>query len=313
MQTTINNLATQKANRYNTLAADYLANKKQFVPMYEVSYYPDVEDSDFEISAYKHLTEAQCAQIKAALAECQADEIPLWEYYCEKQVPDYLEIDNPYYTLPNGVDFETPYIEIRIKVAVFYDGIEAAPDVKDGYIALTYDEYATLLSWQMRNRYANYGDLYQNEPELFSIINDKILHYWCDRSGGVSISPLSTPIFAIDLVEPKEDALVILGEPSVESVIYYNSSAELSELVGVAIEERVLSIHYNSVGKGGSDFKLYGLYDIDAIALQQMLGAQDYAGIIAHLKENYGHANGVNMLQQLLDEQGVKYTTKENE
>ena len=28
MQTTINNLATQKANRYNTLAADYLANKK---------------------------------------------------------------------------------------------------------------------------------------------------------------------------------------------------------------------------------------------------------------------------------------------
>ena len=58
MQTTINNLATQKINRYNTLAVDYLANKKQFVPMYEVSYYPDVEDSDFEISAYQHLTEA---------------------------------------------------------------------------------------------------------------------------------------------------------------------------------------------------------------------------------------------------------------
>lgn len=309
MENTLKNIATERKNHYNAIAADYLANTKQFTPAYEVEYVEFDEVDNLEYSLIKLIDDQQRAEVERIVAECEKDDIPMWEYCDAEGIPEFLKGGGDYYGYPNKVLLDTPYIRTNIKIAVFLGDLDSAPSVHDGCIYLTIDEYTSLLSWQMRNRHANYGDLHHDEPELFSIINEYVRNFWVDKVGGMPVSPISTPIYAVDLVEVKEDAMKILGEPSVASQIYSNFTDEISEFVAVSINERKLDMHYNSSSRGDNSSKceMRKVENVDAVALQQVLGVENYAGIIDHLSENYAVKNGVELFRQFLDEHHIEY------
>lgn len=309
MENTLKNIATERKNRYNAIAADYLASTKQFTPAYEVEYIEFDEFDDIEYSLVKLIDDQQRAEVEGIIAECEKDDIPMWEYCDAEGIPEFLKGGGDYYGYPNKVLLDTPYIRIKVKVAVFLGGLDSAPSVHDGCIYLTIEEYTSLLSWQMRNRHANYGDLHHDEPELFSIINGYVRNFWVDKVGGMPVSPISTPIYAVDLVEVKEDAMKAIGEPDAGKEIYGNYTSEFSEFVSVSITERKLDMLYNSCEMGSTPSKceMRKVENVDAIALQKVLGVENYAGIIDHLSENYAVKNGVELFREFLDEHHIEY------
>lgn len=313
MTNAINTFATEKENRYNAIAADYLANTKVFTPCYEVEYISCIDDDDIERSLLKPITAEQRTEVEKIITECKKEEIPMWEYFEGAEIPEFLAGDDEYYACPNNVYFETPYIKIRIKLAVFHDSLDAAPKIADGYIYLTSEEYISLLSWQMVNRRANFGDLHHTEPELFSVINEKIRWFWHDNAGGICMDADSTPIYAIDLVEVKQDAMTLLGEPSVFANLYNNYTDVDTTFIDVRIHERKLHLHYGFSENGKALDAIYrDIEDVNAIAVQQALGVENYNGIIDHLKAEYGNADGIDGFRKFLDEHHIAYTLKEN-
>lgn len=295
--------------RYTTFATDYMS-KKEFTPMYVVEYRPDFDDpSGLEYGLYKSITADQRKVVENIINECKEEDIPMWEYFEEESIPDFLEGEGEYYGCPNHVDLDTVHTKCKIKLAVFYDGLDNAPKIVDTHLIVTVEEYTSLLAWQLRNRRANFGDLHHDEPELFSVINQKIRDFWMDCG---LISPVATPIFAADLVELKEDAEIVLGEPNASATIYDTYESKFMSVSSVVIEERVLAFSYSSCTRDGdaSSCVNRSVEDIDAIAVQNAFGVENYAGIIAHLKENYGKEDGFDLFKKFLDDSCIEYNLK---
>lgn len=296
--------------RYTTLATDYMS-KKEFAPMYVVEYRPDFDDpSGLEYGLYKSIMADQRKVVENIINECKEEDIPMWEYFEEESIPDFLEGEGEYYGCPNHVDLDTVHTKCKIKLAVFYDGLDSAPKIVDTHLIVTVEEYTSLLAWQLRNRRANFGDLHHDEPELFSVINQKIRDFWMDCG---LVSPVATPIFAADLVELKEDAEIVLGEPSVGEVLYSKYEEKFTSVTSVEIDERVLSFVSSTMTMAGGDSNICNriVSDINAIAVQNVLGVENYAGIIAHLKENYGTEDGFDLFKKFLDDSCIEYTLKD--
>lgn len=293
----------QKQSRYTTLATEYLKSKG--APSYYVVTYLG-EEGGFDPSEYKMITDEQRAELEAAQAQYKAEECDLREHFADCDVPEYLAFsdlgDNCLYdATPIEIEFDVRYVKCGVKVAAFYDGIDNAPKVYDTYMFLTEAEYIQLLAWQMANRRCNFNDLLGANYELFSIINQKIRGGWSKDY----ISPIDTPIFAVDLVECKQDALKALGEPSVHYSIYEKFTNEKSEMTLLDIEERVLAFHYSS---GGNDQYCYwGVENVDAIAVERAFGVDSYRDIAEHMTAEFGDAEGVAKFQKYLDDNKIDY------
>lgn len=298
--------------RYTKLATDYLS-KKEFTPMYVVEYRPDFDDpSGLEYGLYKSITADQRQVVEKIINECKEEDIPMWEYFEEESIPDFLEGEGEYYGCPNHVDLDTVHTKCKIKLAVFYDGLDNAPEIVDTHIIVTVEEYTSLLAWQLRNRRANFGDLHHDEPELFSVINQKIRDFWMDCG---LVSPVATPIFAADLVELKEDAEIVLGEPSVFRVLNGVYEEKFTSEVNVEINERVLRYNSCSSIRDAEYSKIHNrsMSNIDAIVVQKIFGVDNYEGIIAYLKKNYGRYEDLELFKKFLDDNGVEYELSDEE
>ena len=309
----ITEMQKQKQNRYNTLAADYLSGTKEFTPIYVVEYLSMYDDDDIEYCLYKELNAEQRAEVERIIEECKKEEIPMWELLEEIDTPECIKGDGGHYGTPNKVDLETPNIRTKIKLAYFPEGLDNAPEVINASIVVSVEEYTALLAWQMQYRRANFGDLHKYEPELFSVVNEKIRDFWCDKIDSVLIGPVYTPMYVVDLVELKQDAEVILGEPEVRTGLYYKEDESSAVSVMCEIEERILGFHYSSYthNDGTYHYDNRSASDVDAIAVQQALGVENYKGIIDKLKEAYGNPDGMELFRKFLDEHGIKYTAKD--
>ena len=288
---------------YRNLAIDYLKGKED-TPYYVVEY-KSFDDSDMEPACYKQLTAEQCEEVKAAMAECEENEIDLWEYYDEKGTPEYLENGNFEGVLPNMVLFENKHIAINVKLAVFGEHLENGSKVKDVKVVISEDDYVELLSWQMQNRYSGFNDLCRENPELFAVIDDRLRMNWADFEG---IMPYFTPIYAADLVGIKDDVMDILGEYAMTRVIYSHNDERVMEQTYLCIDERVLTFYYNAIKDG--DIELYSIEDVDAIAVEKAFGVSSYKELKNCIKADYAGRDGVEKFQEFLDKEGVKYVLK---
>lgn len=298
----------EKEKRYIALATEYLKAKNP-QSYYIVDYMSLVDD--IEPFDCKAITDEQRDELKALIAELEADDCDLREHFYDNEIPVFLALgvseSDPYYgSVPTGIHFETRYLKLDVKVAAFYKGIDSAPTVHESGIFLTEEEYISLLAWQMSNRQGSFNDLLAINHELFSTINAKLKDGWSDPNFE-HFTSLYSPIFAVELTGVKEDAMLALGEPSVHFAIHEKIEGGNFVQTLLDIEERVLSFCYHSGDSEGRIFR-YTIEGVDAIAVEKTFGVESYRDLALHLTKEFGGDDGVKLFQQFLDENSIQYT-----
>lgn len=300
---TQNTTSTPATKTYKQMAIELL-NKKE--PRFYIVNYNDEICDDTPFEYYRSLNNEQLAEVKAMLAECKKQDIEIWEYLDDKEVPEYLAAPKPgLYLAPKSIDLETAYVGCDIKMAIFYDGLSNAPEVIDTYIILSEEEYTSLLEWQLEHRRSGYNDLGQDNYELFKVVNGKARN----KFSLDFCSPVSTPSFTIELTGIKADAIALCGEPDVEREIFFTSKDDFCEHSFLSIKDKKLLFFYEAMkGSEGMDFTT--IDEVDAIAVEKTLAVEDYTGIVDAIKERFNGKDGFYRFIEFLDENNIGYTKK---
>lgn len=279
-----------------------LLNKKDEPRFYIVSF--EDGDSDMPHSYYMKITKEQLVEIKGILDECKKEDIALWEYFDGKNVPEYIAAVEPYLCeAPSEIETETAYVECKIKMAIFYDGLSDAPEVIDSHIFLSEEEYVNLLEWQLDHRHSSYNDLASKNFELFKVVNDKARA----RFNYCGIPYDDTPTFTIELTSIQEDAYALFGEPGISGDIFESYADNTVEHSYLSIENRVLEFFYEAMNDDERiEFTLVN--KIDAIAVEKALEVDNYRGIINALKQRFNGREGFYRFIEVLDKNNISYT-----
>ena len=283
--------------------ATELLNKKDEPRFYIVSY-DDEYSNDAPHSFYRMITKNQFAEIKRILDECQKEDIALWEYFDGQNVPEYIAAEEPYLCeAPSEIEMETAYVECKIKMAIFYDGLKEAPEVIDSSIFLSEEQYVNLLEWQLDNRHSNYNDLASKNFELFKVVNDKAraqFHY-----DGIPYD--NTPTFTIELTSIQEDAYTLFGEPSISDYIFESYTDHIAEHSYLSIKNRILNFFYEAMNDD-KWIEYTEVGKVDAIAVERALAVDSYKGIAKELKQKFNGREGFYRFIEFLDKHNIFYT-----
>lgn len=306
--TQYNDFNANKGAHYTKLASGLLS-QKGWPRYYAVGYYSEDfgdEVYDFNIP----LTEEQYNQLKPVAEECKAEGIDLWDYFEDDNYPKYLHLEEPgFYSAPRTINLDKVGYPCKIKVAIFYDGIEKAPQVVERTLVLSEDEYMELIVWQLFNRRASYNDLHNYRPQLFDTIDEKIRMIF--PSGSVGIMPVTVPVYAVELISIKEDAFKLCGEAEIGREIFYSDNKEFAEHSYVSIEDRKMRFFFERYDYAKEiSTEILELEDIDAIAVEQALGVDSYAGIIDSLSVYFGASDGVARFAEFLRSKSIDFVEK---
>ena len=298
-------MAVNEILDYKKMAIELLNNREEG-RYYVLNYL--YEGYDEPMPLLKPLTNAQFEDLKRVVAECEEQGgLSIYEYYDDREVPECLTIDGDKNQdgLPDNAELDTVYRKCDLKVALFYDGLSAAPEVIDAAIFPTEEQYVALLKWQMTHRYASFNDLAYYDPELFKVVNEGVRSFF----GEAWITAIASPAFTVELTGLKEDALTLCGEPPVEGELSFSSEGVLVSHSWMSIRDKKMNFFYE---KWDADkcLELFELDNLDAIEVEKALGVDSYAGIVEVLKANYASSEGIKQLAALLDEKGVTYTKK---
>lgn len=293
--------STAQTMNYKQMAIELL-NKKDEPRFYIVSF--EDGDSDMPHSYYMKITKEQLVEIKGILDECKKEDIALWEYFDGKNVPEYIAAVEPYLCeAPSEIETETAYVDCKIKMAIFYDGLKEAPEVIDSCIFLSEEQYVNLLEWQLDNRHSNYNDLASKNFELFKVVNDKARARF--NYGGIPYD--NTPTFTIELTSIQEDAYALFGEPSICADIFESYTDQIAEHSYLSIENRVLSFFYEAMNDD-KWIEYTEVNKIDAIAVEKAFEVDSYRGIAKVLKQKFNGREGFYHFIEFLDEHNIAYT-----
>lgn len=301
-------LNNSKSANYEKLASELLS-QKGWPRYYTMGYYSEDfggEVFDFNIP----LTEEQYNEVKVIVEECKAQDIPVSEYFCDNEAPEYIQIDEPgFYCAPDEINLDEAHYPCNIKMAIFYNGLDKAPQVIERKISLSYDEYFELLLWQLAYRRSSYNDLYKHKPQLFKMLDEKLRMIF---TGSDIVAPIAVPMYTVELTSIKEDAFALCGEPEVGGEIFYRSDEECFEHSYINIEDRNMSFYYEYWDrKKEITTKTLYLEDIDAVAVEKALGVDSYAGIIDSLTVYFGAADGVARFADFLRSKSIDFVEKD--
>lgn len=293
-----------KTTRFHNLAIDYLKNSdkdKYYTASYTMR--DDVSDID-GIEFYVKVNDEQVNDLNAAIAEAKAQDMNLSEYW-DFEVPEYLQQENSQYGQwydIETVNLDEVYIRIPARVAYFPLGLDSEHKVIKTEFYLSKEEYLELLTWQMSNRYGSYNDLIVDLPELYAVINGQIRGIWNDFD---IVAPIATPIFTIELTGIQDDAKAILGDKPIGRATWeYVEKGNIQQCV-LTIEENNLIFFYQSSIEGSVYSKR--LENIDALAVENMLGVDSYQAIAEWLTQNAQGEEGLDKFQKMLDKGGIAY------
>jgi hypothetical protein len=177
---------------------------------------------------------------------------------------------------------------------------------KSGFY-LSEEEYIELLTWQMTNRYGQFNDLIVSHPELYAVINGCIRGVWGEFD---IISPVATPIFAVELTGIQRDAKIVLGDQPISNTTWEQNEQNNLQNSVLAIEENILTFFYQCSADGTVRSK--HLNNVDALAVEEMLGVDSYQAIAEWITANAKGKEGVDMFQNMLDKNGIAYEIEEN-
>lgn len=297
-----------KSAHYKRLAEDLLS-QKGWPRYYTMGYYS--EDFGGEVFDFNMpLTQEQYNHIKSIVEECKALDIPVSEYFYDLESPEYIRLNLTGFCYdPEEIHLDKVYYPCKIKMAIFYDGIDKAPQIIEKTISLSYDEYLELLLWQMNNKRASYNDLYEYKPQSFKMLDEKLRMIF---SGGDIVAPIAVPMYTVELTSIKEDAFTLCGEPEVGCDIFYRSDEEACEHSYLNIEDRNMSFFYEYWDrKEETTTKTLYLEDIDAVAVEKALGVDSYAGIIDSLTVYFGTSDGVARFAEFLRSKSIDFIEKD--
>ena len=307
--TQLTDFNTNKSANYKRLAEE-LISQKGWPRYYTMGYYSEdfgCEVFDFNIP----LTEEQYNHIKSVVEECKEQDIPVSEYFDDHESPEYVRLNLPGFCYdPSEINMDKVYYPCNIKMAVFYNGIDNAPQVIERKISLSYDEYLELLIWQLNNRNASYNDLYDCNQKLFKIVDDKVRMLFSGND--ICVMPPVVPMYAVELTSIKEDAFQLCGEGELQREIFYNHNNEFSEHSFLDIMDRKMSFSF-----GRYDYskemttEVLILEDIDALAVEKALGVDNYAGIVDSLSLYFGARDGVACFAEFLRSKSIDFIEKD--
>ena len=300
----MNTNATMNADQisnYKKMAIDMLRNRKEgryYVINYLTPY------CDCPMPYYKKLTNEQLIEAQAIVTECNKEDVSLWEYFEDRAVPEFLVADDPEAdATPSSMELDEAFCDLDIKLAIFGKGLGEAPEVIDTHVIVSEELYAQLLEWQMSHRHSNYNDLCSSNCELFKYINNIIR----DGFSNDGVSPIATPTFAAEFTGLQRDALELCGERGINIELSYEcDDCKVSHTI-LSIHDRVLKLFYELWDKGDCLHSI-DVDKVDAIAVEQALGVDNYQGIAAALKENFTGAEGVDKFTALLNEKGIPFS-----
>jgi hypothetical protein len=303
------NFNLSKHANYIKLASELLA-QKGWPRYYAVGYYS--EDFGDEVCDFNvPFTEEQYNEVRAIIEECKAKDIDLWDYFDGENYPEFLRLDEPgFHSDPRTINLDMAGYPCKIKMAIFYDGIDKAPQVIERVIVLSYDEFHELLVWQLMHRRSNYNDLHEDRPQLFKAVDEKIRMIFSSDDGG--IMPFTVPLFAVELIDIKEEAFQLCGEADIERDIFNHSYEEIAERSFVGIDDRKMMFCYECFNyEKGRTSEILVLDDIDAIAVEQALGVDSYAGIVDSLSVYFGERDGVARFAEFLRSKSIDFVEKD--
>lgn len=293
----------EKANYYTNLAADFVRSSSK--DKYYIASYDESDGGLENVEFYAKLTDAQLSEIKAAMAEAANEEISFKEYWLDKDLPEYLDRGanqwGDWYNL-NSVNIEDVYYSVESKIAIFESGVDSAHEVHTARFYLPQDEYIELLAWQLQNRYSNFNDLFESNPELFTVVNSNLRALFVDCQG---VAMLHTPIYAVELTEMLANANEILGDKPISCTVWQSYESNNFEHCVLTIDERVLEFFYEQSKNG--NIHMDELSNVDAQAVAQALGVEGNVGIANWANEHCTGADGVETFCKLLDEHNIKY------
>lgn len=296
-------------SEYRDLASQYVRSKSD-PRLYIFNY--DLDWVDDPMPYYHSLTMEQVEQVRAMLAECEEQNVELYEYFDEREFPEFLmPHQEELYHIPASMELDTPYHTVGVKVAIFYDGIGEQPEVANIKIAISEKEYIELLDWQLNRREASFNDLLHN-TELYKSISDNISY---TLFGQDHCNPWTVPTYAVELTQIKAEAIELCGEDRACCDIYIdlkNGINEKSEHIFLDIKDRVLLLYYETFGEG-LPYTIREVIDVDAIAVERALGVECYKELCKAIKERFGTADGLDRFVEFLSQHNIAHMIKNSE
>ena len=294
---------TINQDNYTALATKFVKGKTE--PLRYIFNY-DLDWIDDPMPFYHTLTKEQVEQVKAIIAECEERDIDLYEYFEENEFPEFLmPHQEDLYHIPASMELDTAYHAVKVKVAIFYDGISEKPHVVELGMVLPEQEYIELLSWQLNNREASFNDLLRN-TELYKRIADNISY---SLFGDHHCEPNRVPTYAVELTQIKAEAIEICGEAEINGDIYTDFRSEKKEHIFLRIKDRVLTLYFESFGEG-LPYITREVINVDAMAVERALGVDSYKKLAKTLSDRFGHACGLDHFVAFLTENNIAHIVK---
>lgn len=261
----------------------------------------DLDEVEFQV----RLDNKQVEEVRAIIATCEAEGLSVGEYFEEHPTPEYLQVEADYvYPSPVAIHLDKVHRLCDIRIAMFNENLRATPDVIDTSVWLPEDTYVELLEWQMTHRTSTFFDLYGDYAQLYDRVYDAIRNLFSMDF----VSPYDTPLFAVELTGVKQMAFDLCGEVAMCDEIFY-SDANVPEHTILNIEDRVLGFFYER-WEDGEAAELVNVYNVDAMAVEELLGVTDYKGIFEVVRERFGDKDGVERFADFLKESNLSFDFK---
>ena len=299
---------------YLKLAKDYLADHPKEL-RYAVKYELDadllyVNLKIVSLSMDEVLKIRQCISMESKIANLDKK--------LAKHCPDvYSKLkEGPAYKWLEVVkieDIDKEMVFLTCDVAVFEDGMDGAPMKVKVPVSMTHADYEDILAWKLESRPRDVFSLQHDMPLLCDRIVTQI-----KKCSYLYRDPIDRP-FAFEIMELEQDAIEILGEREIESVIFdANEDPDCGLPVYACVDEyyqTILQIYERHLyfGVSSSSWDKYTIELPDVRVLQQTIGATCYKDIEKWVKKEFYGEQGCTQFLSWLEEQHLPYLLHENE
>ena len=292
-------------DKYAKLARE-IFEKKNKDNWYEVSGEDCHCEDSIETSIRVRLSDEEVRFLKDLLNNPE-EEFTLEELQEEIPFYDKLTLDEPFFFfVPKTIDFEHP-IHYYTFTAIIMKTDDDAPKKKRCKLPLSDEEYIHLISWRLQNREESFNNLYERHPDICYSLNSRLI----SRLGNYDFD-LTDP-FLVFMDEIDKDVFDAVGEADFgEEVFSYSNDNRIGHTV-LNIKEKVLEFTLEDIENMYTlDGKRKYLMEIDAIAVQNAMGATCYKDLYDKIKARYGNSmEDFDKFKVFLDESGIVYKYNE--
>ena len=286
-----------KEKSHNASLAHKILESKTRVDYYEVSGTLWWGEDDYtDAYSYTPLSLDEMDTLAKLLDDEENAGIALYEL--EEDIPFYDKLSEDGF-VPEAIDLLHPVHYYAFTAILHIHNNDTNRRCKF-QVCLSDDEYLALLQWRLGNRYDSFNMLSDFSPQLFVRLTKRFINALGDKFG-----PCFFP-FLILTDEVDEDVLREVGEPDFYEHLYEDLSPEKGNpgCVYLSVSERILRLCFQKYPTNEEN----GVTGVDAVAVQNALGASNYNELFQKVKERFGKCvEAVDRFKDFLDSGGIAY------